>query len=53
MIDIDSMDHDRNLTGPISINSWNKGYQSFIDRKEEIDINIAKGLALDNEVEQY
>ena len=52
MIDIDSMDHDRNLT-VLFLNSWNKGYQSFIDRKEEIDKNIAKGLALDNEVEQY
>ena len=34
------------------IDSWNKRYQSFIVRKEEIDKKIADGFALDNGIEE-
>jgi hypothetical protein len=34
------------------LDSWNKRYQSFVVRKEEMDKKIADGFALDNELEE-
>jgi hypothetical protein len=33
------------------INSWNKRYQAFILRNDELDKKIAVGLALDNKID--
>jgi hypothetical protein len=33
------------------INSWNKRYQAFILRNDELDKKIAAGLALDNKID--
>ena len=34
------------------IDSWNKGYKSFLVRTGEIDKQIASGLALDKEIQE-
>jgi hypothetical protein len=34
------------------IDSWNKRYQFYATRKEEIDTQIAKDLALDKEIQE-
>jgi hypothetical protein len=34
------------------IDSWNKGYKSFLVRTGEIDSQIASGMALDKEIQE-